>query len=319
MHNYYYTYVDTDSESESETPATPATPAGVPLPPPLRNIPHQTPDGSPTTSQLFSYGGMRPGNINHLPSPSTSTPHSLTTTVLKLPTRISVLPSPSRPNQMPFPGRPPSGMMPQSTLVMPTSSSSSRKLTPSPPVKSNANALMKPPGTTVDPRALKSGPPHAAAANFEPFITSTPKAKRSLFDDGDETGKLQPLPGGSETRGESTEIAIKEDSREMVHISSATDQNMSAMVVQLAPKKKTPRIPSLHFQSAMSQQSSSDDSYSESESISSSESDQSMEAEERDRFDPGRLTPHCTVSTYFTYHTCRNAEEEFANGHHKTR
>lgn len=269
---------DTATESESDSDKVysgPATPAGLAPPPPLRNIPHQTPDASPTTSQLFSQPGawpiipqqpmLRPATINQPKK------H------IKLPTKISVVPNASELNQTPFAD---GFHTPMSESPTGSNRVSSELSTPSQPLGVTHNSNTQ--GQLLESNLRTTPPVH----------TSTPKTNRLLFSDRAD-GKSD--EGGKNILNISTQ---KNTSREDVEKSMqrlVPPQPQSAFSeVKSVSKRKPPRAPSRHLQQNLSRQSTSEST--DDDTLS----DDSDKSEGRDDFDPGM---HYSYSNYNSYNT----------------
>lgn len=276
---------------------------GVAPPPPLRNIPHQTPDNSPVASLLFNQQKRQSLTV---PTQRHSVP--------KLTTAISVLPTQARVNRQSLPdgfraSHPVMMVSPRVTSALPTQQRS---------------------GMTVDNEDLATTvtlPNHGVIAECEttrvivsaPVSTSTPKlkfdatrvassapvstAKRPLFQDahGKRTVKHHQAAIHSEPElrkidegGEKTQESAPSNNHDNTVLSAELDhseagpstagEDIIAMHTYSDLKRKPLRAPSKLLQRNMSHELSSSQS-SDVDTVSL-DSDQS---ELRDRFDSGRL------------------------------
>ena len=289
----------TVSESNSEKSTVPQTPVGMAPPPPLRNIPHQTPDTSPTASlllgqvgnkqQLFSLAAVGGHGARGMEQPGR---------VVKLPTKISVLPNSSasaahssRRQSYPNPASGAVGMVGQtpSSNSLPGREDAKR---------GGAHDSGSKLGRTTPPyqRVIPSG-----GTVSPPLSTSTPKSKRALFPRQEPppiapTGKLEDSfsdsNDSSELKDDDDDDDEEEEEEEEIKPlggNTATAkgglfESIPTRVAHSAPHVRNP--PRLPMRKLMTQDLSAS-SYSES-SLSTTDSDNNLlENERRDKFDPG--------------------------------
>lgn len=261
-----------ETESESDTDdgnATPAlqSPIGVAPPPPLRNIPHQTADASPTTSLLFSQQQHQltvPLQRHSIPK-LFSSPQAMSRQSLPFNTMNAI----NRP-VMVVPKPPPPRISTLSAQQLSGEGAST---------DSNDLAMV----TLPDRRVIAHSDATCTRVIVSaPVSTSTPKAKRALFPEEDARGAgkhritIQSEP--ELRKKDSQESVYKNEENAVVEVGLEEACSLSAgetIAIQSAPDHRA--LLQRDGSNGLSSSQSSDVG-------SSSDSDQS---ERRDRFDPG--------------------------------
>ena len=267
--------LDSGSDSDNKNAGTPAmqSPVGAAPPPPLRNIPHQTLETSPTTSLLFSRNNQ-----------------------LKVPEQRHSVPNIG--NRISNPG----GIARQS---LPVDFRSSRPVMVMPPNSqpsfSALGRYQSSRDNVVDVKlnlADQRTSPSTRVIISAPVCTSTPKPKRLLFPDAEEARHAD--VGGRHQIAVQSEPELRRDNRDgqgslavpqgAIINTSKVETNLASTAsawvaptedsaVQSLPEHKQPRAPSQLLQRNMSNEMTSSQS---SVSVDSSLS----ESEQRDKFDP---------------------------------
>lgn len=271
---------ETESESDSDNGnATPAlqSPIGVAPPPPLRNIPHQTTDSSPTTSLLFSnqqYQLTVPHQRHSIPN---------------LSARVSAMHNP--------------GGMSRKSLPNDSLSTTNRPIMvviPKPPPRISTLSAQQTSRKSIDngDLAMVTLPDRRVIVDSDatrvivsaPISTSTPKAKRALFPDA--KGAKAAAKHRKTIKSEPELRKVKEE-----HSQDSVSKNEErASEVGLGEASPLAAGETVAIQSAseyrelpkLQRSSSNDLSSSESSSNVSSSLSESDQSERRDRFDPGK-------------------------------